>query len=272
MNVWAISDLHLSFARPDHRERYAARWRDHAAQIERNWRAASALVTWCCFPGIYRRRGTIATCSLIWPGSTSCPGPRSCAGNHDQWWNGAQKIRPLLRDKMRAVDGDAIESHGVIVCGAAERGACTRPRLRRRSPGDGTRPRSATEMLEAAEQIRHNPRAPLYVLWHYPPFDAHGQPGPCVELLERYGVTTCVYGHLHGEKEWSAAVQGVAKASVITASQPTRSGSVPFESTGSRSARPSHVRPGSTMLVSFLARYDRFSTTHLYILPHSVRV
>ena len=40
MNVWAISDLHLSFARPDRRERYAARWRDHAARIEEHWRSA----------------------------------------------------------------------------------------------------------------------------------------------------------------------------------------------------------------------------------------
>ena len=38
MKVWAISDLHLSFARPERRERYAARWRDHAEKIERNWR------------------------------------------------------------------------------------------------------------------------------------------------------------------------------------------------------------------------------------------
>jgi len=37
MNVWAIADLHLSLARPDRRERYAARWRDHVASIEREW-------------------------------------------------------------------------------------------------------------------------------------------------------------------------------------------------------------------------------------------
>ena len=32
--VWAISDLHLSFGRPERRDRYAARWRDHAERIE----------------------------------------------------------------------------------------------------------------------------------------------------------------------------------------------------------------------------------------------
>ena len=38
MNIWAIADLHLSFARPDRRERYAVRWRDHATRIEAEWR------------------------------------------------------------------------------------------------------------------------------------------------------------------------------------------------------------------------------------------
>ncbi len=40
MNVWAISDLHLSFGRPERRDRFAARWRDHADKLERGWRDA----------------------------------------------------------------------------------------------------------------------------------------------------------------------------------------------------------------------------------------
>jgi len=35
MSIWAIADLHLSWARPDRRERFAERWRDHASKIER---------------------------------------------------------------------------------------------------------------------------------------------------------------------------------------------------------------------------------------------
>ena len=40
MALWAIADLHLSIARPDRRERYAARWRDHADKIQSQWREA----------------------------------------------------------------------------------------------------------------------------------------------------------------------------------------------------------------------------------------
>ena len=39
-------------------------------------------------------------------------------GNHDGWWNGVEKIRPMLRPSQLAVGGDAIATHGAIVCGA----------------------------------------------------------------------------------------------------------------------------------------------------------
>ena len=64
-------------------------------------------------------------------------------------------------------------------------------------------------LADQANQLRGDPRKPLFALWHFPPFEAHARPGPPVELFERAGVTACVYGHLHNEREWQAAVQGL---------------------------------------------------------------
>ena len=38
MRLWAIADLHLSLARPERRERFAGRWRDHTARLAAEWR------------------------------------------------------------------------------------------------------------------------------------------------------------------------------------------------------------------------------------------
>ncbi len=130
-------------------------------------------------------------------------------GNHDQWWNGVEKIRPMLRASLHAVEGDALAWQGVVVCGAAgapvtlERNSDDESEALDRALG------SLKCALDDAARLRERPLTPLYVLWHYPPFDAHGVPGPCVEQFERAGVTACVYGHLHGAKEWSAAVHGL---------------------------------------------------------------
>jgi uncharacterized protein len=210
MDVWAISDLHLSFARPDRRERYAARWRDHAARIEEHWRARVSQGDLVLLPGdlSMARNHRDVQPDLAW--LDRLPGTKVLApGNHDQWWNSAAAVRPMLRASLRAVDGDAVDVEGAIVCGTAGAPTTFGPSSGEERP-DAERGLSAlARALEAAEQLRVRADVSLYVLWHYPPFDAYGQPGRCVELLERARVTACVYGHLHGQKEWSAAVQGL---------------------------------------------------------------
>ena len=48
------------------------------------------------------------------------PGTKVLApGNHDAWWNGVEAVRPMLRRSQRAVDGDALSTHGVIEIGRA---------------------------------------------------------------------------------------------------------------------------------------------------------
>ena len=120
MNVWAISDLHLSFARPDRRERYAARWRDHAANIEKNWRAVVRAGDLVLLPGdlSMAQNHRDLQADLAW--LERLPGTKVLSpGNHDRWWNDIASIRPLLRRSILAVDGDALATHGVVVCGTA---------------------------------------------------------------------------------------------------------------------------------------------------------
>jgi predicted phosphohydrolase len=208
MTVWGISDLHLSLARPERRERFAARWRDHAEHVEREWRAVVKPSDLVLLPGdiSMARNHRDLQPDLAW--LDRLPGTKVIApGNHDTWWNGIDKIRPMLRRSTHAVCGDAISVLGTIICGT--RGAPV--------PSDDPNPGAMIESdrelalldraLAAARELRKN-GAPLIVLWHYPPFDAHRRPGPCVERFEQASVTACLYGHLHIESQWSLAVQG----------------------------------------------------------------
>jgi uncharacterized protein len=209
MNVWAISDLHLSFGRPERRDRYGARWQDHADKIAGAWREAVRPGDVVLLPGdlSMARNHREVQPDLEWLGAL--PGTKVLApGNHDRWWNGAESVRRLLRRRMVAVDGDAAEIEGIVVCGT--RGATpptdetvTADRLaavRELQALDGA--------LDHAARLRGERDGPLYVLWHFPPFDAHGRAGPWVERFERARVSACVYGHLHIQAQWSTAVQG----------------------------------------------------------------
>ena len=137
MSVWAIADLHLSFARPDRRERYAGRWRDHAAQ-DRSASGArsSGRATWSCCRATSRWRGTTATSSPTWPGSTACPGTKVLApGNHDAWWNGVASgpadAPPVAAGRRRRRGRDPRRGR---LRHARRTGPCRRRRPRRRSP------------------------------------------------------------------------------------------------------------------------------------------
>ena len=210
MTIWAISDLHLSFARPDRRERFAGRWRDHAEAIGRHWREAVRADDLVLLPGdlSMARNHRDLQPDLDW--LDRLPGTKVLApGNHDVWWNRVEAIRPMLRRSLRAVDGDALATHGVVVCGA--RGSpvpvdLDGPRLERT---DGLDPELAAtdRALDQAGRLRASGQ-PLYVLWHHPPFDAHRRPGPIVARLEAARASACLYGHLHTEGQWAAAFQG----------------------------------------------------------------
>jgi predicted phosphohydrolase len=209
MKVWAISDLHLSFARPERRERYAARWRDHAAKIEENWRAVVAPGDVVLLPGdlSMARNHRELQPDLDWLGrlpGTKVLGP----GNHDRWWNGVEAIRPLLRRSILAVEGDALSIRGLVVCGTAGIPAPSWDASATEQLAIDREAEALQRALDQAAAIREHPARALYVLRHYPPFDIHGRPGPWVEQFERARVTACLYGHLHMQSQWPMAVQG----------------------------------------------------------------
>jgi predicted phosphohydrolase len=209
MSVWAIADLHLSFAKPERRERYAGRWRDHAARIEREWRDVVGPDDLVLLPGdlSMARNHRDLQPDLAW--IDRLPGTKVLSpGNHDVWWNGVEKVRPLLRGSELAVGGDAVAACGAVVCGTRGVPASDPDALSDdQSAAQGRELAALDRALEAATRLRTG-NEPLFVLWHYPPYDQHRRPGPCVPRLERAGVTACVYGHLHAQGQWSLAVVG----------------------------------------------------------------
>ena len=58
------------------------------------------------------------------------------------------------------------------------------------------------------EAQKHNPKAIIAAL-HYPPTNDKMQGSGFTDLMERYGVKTCIYGHLHGKEAFKNGMQGV---------------------------------------------------------------
>ncbi len=212
MAVWAMSDLHLSFANPQRREQYAARWQDHAESIRKHWVETVGSRDLVLIPGDISMASNHRDlqADLDWLGRL--PGIKIFApGNHDRWWGRLKNVQTVLRRSQRAVDGNAIVEAGAVVCGMRSVDVIDLDRANLTHRQQAVRVASTAQaMLDEAASLRA-PGMPLYVLWHHPPFDQHGRPGPWVTLFEKANVTACVYGHLHAELQWSFAVQGIVR-------------------------------------------------------------
>lgn len=201
MTIWAISDLHLSHANPRRLAPLPPRWNNHVERMRNLWSGCVAPRDLVLIPGDL----SLATNhrdvqpDLDW--LHALPGRKVLSpGNHDVWWNKLEPVRRILRSSMYAVDGDAIEIDGVIVCGAR---AC--------APSEDQAAASLSGLgsaLTLACGLRTSTQ-PIYVLWHYPPFDRHGTPTDAARLMIDARVTACAFGHIHQLGQWSTAAQHI---------------------------------------------------------------
>jgi hypothetical protein len=128
-------------------------------------------------------------------------------GNHDYWWGAIGKVRKAIPDRCVALQNDAVDLGDVVICG----GRCwSVPGSSDFSQADEKiykREIGRLEMsLKAGRKIANG--RPLIAAIHYPPFTGQGRETAFSKLLEEYSVKICVYGHLHGHRSHSGAVQG----------------------------------------------------------------
>ena len=209
MQIWAISDPHLSFAAPKPMDIFGERWRDHDQQIARAWTSVVQPEDVVLVPGdiSWAMRMPEALLDLQW--IDALPGRKVLAkGNHDYWWSTASKVRAMLPPSLGIVDSDAIVVGDLVVCGTRgwmvpgdrEFDAETDEKIYQRELGRLDRALAgATALAEG--------RRPIVVLLHYPPF-RDGEPTAFAERIATSGAVACVYGHLHQPDQWASAVVG----------------------------------------------------------------
>jgi predicted phosphohydrolase len=63
------------------------------------------------------------------------------------------------------------------------------------------------DRLEASlKQLPQTPGITRVLMTHFPPLAWDASPGVITEVIDRYNVDFCVYGHVHGQKEAVPAI------------------------------------------------------------------
>ena len=209
MAIYAIADTHLSGSVPKSMEKFGRRWTGYADKLERRWRALVTDADTVVIPGDVSWAMTLPEATADLRFLASLPGKKLIGkGNHDFWWSTVTKMQKFL--EQNAIHGieflynNAYDAGFAILCGT--RGwpfeeDFADPHNEKIFKRELLRLEASLKLGAAAD-----PEEILCFL-HYPPLYASYRCGEIIELLHKYGVKRCIYGHLHG-KSLSHAVTG----------------------------------------------------------------
>jgi predicted phosphohydrolase len=119
-------------------------------------------------------------------------------GNHDYWWSSVSKVRDCLPKNTYALQNDAIKINDTIFCG--NRGWIIPEGKQNTEENQKIYAREVIRLelsLKSAKKLQTNNERIVFIT-HYPPFNNKIEPSEYTRLLEEYGVSTVIFGHLHG--------------------------------------------------------------------------
>ncbi len=200
MNVYAVSDLHLSGMADKPMNVFGPEWEGHFEKIKSDWLGnvkeddivlLGGDTSW----GMYLEEGVFDLNSL-----KGLPGRKVLIrGNHDFWWNGISRVRASAPDEtFTFLQNDCVKIGNFIVAGSR---GWTCP-----GSADFTEHDRALYLREGerfklcfaeVKKVREEGDK-LIALIHYPPFSVKLEDTVFTQLFEENGVEKVVFGHLHG--------------------------------------------------------------------------
>ena len=225
MAVFALADLHLSFADPKPMDVFGPAWADHARRIQENWTRTVGADDVVLVAGDVSWAMDLAGAAPDLEFLSRLPGRKVLVrGNHDYWWKSRKQMRQAFPDLV-FLQADA-ERVGTIVVGGTRfwphPAAAWGTRMADLSParreairavvGDdeaGWSGRAGDEKiwrrevqrldlaLAAMERLARPDDAARVVMVHFPPLGPDLAPTEATRRLSAAGVDACVFGHVH---------------------------------------------------------------------------
>lgn len=213
MAVWIISDLHLSLGAPYEppepaqaykpMEIFGEAWRGHVERLYANWQRLVQPEDFVLLPGDISWAMDLAEGRHDFAYLGQLKGRLLISkGNHDFWWDTKSKAQAAMPPNVRLLQNEAAQADGLAVAaargwycpGSADFDAAAAKIYRRELLRLEMSLQSAQKLLAAA------PGAKLIVMLHFPPVNDRLEYNEFIELMRKYQVRRCYYGHLHGQK------------------------------------------------------------------------
>ncbi len=199
MEIYSISDLHLDINNTKPMDIFGPVWHGHEEKVRLDWvekvRADDVVILAGDYSWAMKLEDVVPDFKFL----DSLPGKKIIIrGNHDYWWSSLSKVRSILPKNTFALQNDAIKIGEYIFCG--NRGWIL---PEGKTDNETNRKLYARELirlelsLQSAKKLQTNNEKIIFIT-HYPPFNSKREPSEYTRVIESYGVTAVVFGHLHG--------------------------------------------------------------------------
>lgn len=206
MSLFAIADLHLSLGEDKPMDVFAG-WNNYVERLKNNWESIITEKDTVVIAGDISWAMKLEQTYTDFAFIDKLPGKKIfLKGNHDYWWGTKSKIEKFLEENnLRSICilfNNAYACGDFAVCGT--RGWF----LENDTPEDVKVLNREVGRLETSIAAARATGLEPVVFLHYPPVYADSECSEIMDVLVKNGVKKCYYGHIHGRKNMSNAVEG----------------------------------------------------------------
>ena len=206
MALYAIGDLHLSLSAEKPMDVFGGAWTGYMDKLHEGLSIITPNDTTVLLGDLsWALDLDQAAADFCW--INNIPGKKIILkGNHDYWWSTVAKFERFCANNgfsnMHILNNNHFVYDGWAICGTRgwffEEERC----------GEHDEKVFRRELIRLEASLRAAGDLPKIVFLHYPPRYKGYTCEPILELLTKYGVQRCFYGHLHGASH-QLAMQGL---------------------------------------------------------------
>ena len=197
MSIFVIGDLHLSFHENKPMSIFGDNWEGHEEKIKKDWISKVKEEDLVILPGDFSWSTYLKDTYEDFTYLNSLPGKKILLkGNHDYWWSTQAKFTKFCLEhgfsNLNLLNNNCYFYEDWAICGTRgwffeeERSGQHDEKVFRR------------ELIRLEASLKAAGDREKMVFLHYPPRYKGYTCQEILELMERYGVRRCFYGHLHG--------------------------------------------------------------------------
>ncbi len=199
MAIFAISDLHLSLNGEKPMDVFGSHWENYIDRMQEQWNRVVKQEDLVLIPGdiswAMYLEDTVADFTYL----NQLNGQKLLLrGNHDYWWTTLSKMEKFVEeqgfDTLHFLKNTAFFWEEVAICGTR---GWTIPHPDSQGEDRKIYERERQRLILSLEAASQRKPKKILCMMHYPPSETEGSSQGFLDILKEYGVSQCVFGHLH---------------------------------------------------------------------------